>query len=93
MINFSFQIRPLPETNIFIGESISNQKIDTNNLDLSVGLLSPYPQTSFVIKEFTLMANKKALIIKSRKITPQAVDFIKALKRRNKARDRGKVYG
>jgi len=76
---FSFQITPLPETFLYVGLSEPNTRIDTSNLNLRVGLEAAFPETQFVIKEFTLIANKKALIIKSRKITAQAIDFILSL--------------
>ena len=76
---FTFSILPLPETVIFIGNSHSFEKIDVNNLDLKVGFREPQPQPHFKIKEFTLIANKKVLTIKSSKITPQAEAFIKTL--------------
>ena len=76
---FSFIIKPLPKTTIFIGTSISGEKINTENLDIKIGLLTPLPKTNFLITEYTIIANKKALIIKSSKITQQAIDFIQAL--------------
>jgi len=76
---FSFTLKPLPETFIFIGKATKNQKINKKELDLTVGLLAPFPNTDFLIKEYTLIANKKALIIKSSKITQQANDFITSL--------------
>ena len=77
---FIFQIEPLPETFLFVGETASSGKINLNSLDLTVGLLSPVPETNFKIREFTILAQKKALSIKSSKITPQAIGFIKSLK-------------
>lgn len=76
---FSFIIKPLPKTTVFIGTSVSGEKINTENLDIKIGLLTPFPKTNFLITEYTIIANKKALIIKSSKITPQAISFIKAL--------------
>ena len=76
---FSFIIKPLPKTTIFIGTSISGEKINTENLDIKIGLLTQLPKTNFLITEYTIIANKKALIIKSSKITQQAIDFIQAL--------------
>jgi len=76
---FSFQITPLPETLLYVGDSGPNSKIDTSNLNIHVGLDVDFPETQFVIKEFTLIANKQALIIKSRKTTAQAISFIKSL--------------
>jgi len=76
---FSFQIIPLPETILYVGHSEPDTKIDTSNLSLRVDIEEDFPETQFVIKEFTLIANKKALIIKSRKITAQAIAFIKSL--------------
>ena len=76
---FSFQIIPLPKTILYVGLAESNAKIDTSNLDLRVGIDANFPETQFIIKEFSIIANKKALIIKSRKITAQAIAFIKSL--------------
>lgn len=76
---FSFIIKPLPKTTVFIGTNVSGEKINTENLDIKIGLLTPFPKTNFLITEYTIIANKKALIIKSSKITPQAISFIKAL--------------
>jgi len=76
---FSFQIIPLPETILYVGRSGPGTKIDTSDLSLRVEIEEDFPETQFVIKEFTLIANKKALIIKSRKITAQAISFIKSL--------------
>ena len=76
---FSFTIKPLPETTIFIGKSAAKEKINKKELDLKVGLFASFPSTNFLIKEYTIIANKKALIIKSSKITQQAIDFIQAL--------------
>lgn len=77
---FSFSIKTLPETTIFIGNSSTNEKINKKELDLKVGLFAPFPITNFLIKEYTIIANKKALIIKSSRTTQQAVDFIQSLK-------------
>lgn len=76
---FSFQIIPFPETILYVGTAESNTKIDTSNLNLRVGIETALPETQFRIKEFTLIANKKLLIIKSSEITPQAIAFIKSL--------------
>ena len=76
---FSFQIDPLPETVLFLGEIASPGIIDTNNCEISVGLAEPFPETSFKIREFTIIAQKRVLSIKSRKTTQQAIDFIKSL--------------
>ena len=76
---FRFTIKPLPETTIFIGKSVVNQKINKKELDLKVGLSVPFPSTNFLIKEYTIIANKKALVIKSSKITQKAIDFIQTL--------------
>lgn len=76
---FSFQIIPLPETILYLGLAETNTKIDTSNLNLRVGIAADFPETRFRIKEFTAIANKKVLIIKSSKITPQAIAFIKSL--------------
>jgi hypothetical protein len=76
---FSFTIKPLPETTVFIGKSAINEKINKKELDLKVGLFVPFPSTNFLIKEYTIIANKKVLIIKSSKTTQQAIDFIQTL--------------
>ena len=76
---FSFQIIPLPETILYVGPAETNTKIDTSNLNLRVGIAADFPETRFRIKEFTVIANKKVLIIKSSKITPQAIAFINGL--------------
>ncbi len=76
---FTFQIQPLPETRIFIGNTYTSGKIDPTNLNLKVGLLEPFPESKFKIKEYTIVANKQVLIIKSSKITPQAIAFINGL--------------
>ncbi len=76
---FSFTIKPLPETTVFIGKSTINEKINKKELDLKVGLFVPFPSTNFLIKEYTIIANKKVLIIKSSKTTQQAIDFIQTL--------------
>ena len=76
---FTFQIKPLPETIIYIGNTHTSGKIDTANLSLKIGLLEPFPESKFKIKEYTIVANKQVLIIKSSKITPQAKVFIKGL--------------
>jgi len=76
---FNFIIKPLPETIIFIGTSSSGEKINTENLDIKIGLLTPFPNTNFLITEYTIIANKKVLTIKSSKITQQAMGFIKGL--------------
>jgi hypothetical protein len=41
--------------------------------------LTPFPNTNFLITEYTIIANKKVLTIKSSKITQQAMGFIKGL--------------
>ena len=76
---FTFQIKPLPETIIYIGNTHTSGKIDTANLGLKIGLLEPFPESKFKIKEYTIVANKQVLIIKSSKITPKATVFIKGL--------------
>ncbi|MDG2152644.1 MAG: hypothetical protein P8K10_01785 [Crocinitomicaceae bacterium] len=76
---FSFTIKPLPETTVFIGKSTINEKINKKELDLKVGFFVPFPSTNFLIKEYTIIANKKVLIIKSSKTTQQAIDFIQTL--------------
>lgn len=76
---FLFQITPISDAVIHIGNTSSLGKLDTANLDLKVALFLPFPESRFTIKEYTILADKKVLIIKSSKITPQAKTFIKGL--------------
>jgi hypothetical protein len=45
-------------------------------MDLKVGIKGTYPETNFLIKEYTIEANKERLSVKSKKLTPQARAFI-----------------
>ena len=73
---FEFKIIPFPETILFIGNSTPGEKIDPNKMDLKVGIKETFPETTFRIKEYTIMANKEVISIKSADITQQAKRFI-----------------
>lgn len=73
------RIEPLSETAIFLGKSKGSGAIDPEHLDLSVGIVEDAPKTNFKIKEFTIIANKELITVKSSKITPQAIEFIRSL--------------
>ena len=73
---FEFKIHPLPETFLFVGFAVKGEKLDPDQMDLKVGIKETYPETSFLIKEYTIEANKERLSVKSKKLTPQARAFI-----------------
>jgi len=73
---FEFKIIPFPETILFVGTVTPGEKIDPKEMDLKVGIKETFPETTFRIKEYTIIANKEIISIKSADITQQAIGFI-----------------
>tara|TARA_B100000674_G_scaffold209001_2_gene171022 strand:- start:125 stop:769 length:645 start_codon:yes stop_codon:yes gene_type:complete len=73
---FEFKIIPFPETILFVGSSSPGEKIDPKNMDLKVGIKETIPETTFRIEEYTIIANKETITIKSHETTQQAIGFI-----------------
>ena len=73
---FEFKIIPFPETFLFFGSSVTGEKLDSNQMGLKVGIKEPFPETKFLIKEYTITANKEIIRVKSAEITEQAKAFI-----------------
>ncbi len=73
---FEFEIVPLPEVFLFVGPSLTGEKIEPDHMRLKIGLQGSFPETAFVIKEYTIIANKEIISIKNTGLTPQAREFI-----------------
>ena len=73
---FEFKIKPFPKTFLFVGIAGTGEKLDPEQMDLKIGIKEAFPETTFQIKEYTIVVNKEILTVKSMELTPQARAFI-----------------
>ena len=73
---FYFKLVPFPEIYLFVGDIETGNKLNTDRMNLKIGIKASFPKTEFKIEEYTIVANKEELSVKSTELTQQAKGFI-----------------
>jgi len=77
---FSFNIKKSPQRDLYIGDAVPLEKLDTSNLSLAIRSNQAWPAPIFNITEISIILDKKEIVtLKSAHLTQTVIRKIKRL--------------